>query len=118
MDEVFREVRRAADPARLTESERKHVPVLESPAEVTPGEMFPVTVKVGQEPHPLDAGHFCQSIDLYADQTLVVRVMFTPTAPMPKFTCYLVLTESATLRAVAFCDLHGFWESTQWVRAG
>ena len=118
MDEVFREVRRAADPTRLTESERKHVPVLEAPVEVTPSELFAVTVKVGQDPHPLDAGHFVQSIDLYADQALLARVMFTPTGLMPKLTCYLVLAESVTLRAVAFCNLHGFWESTQWVRVG
>jgi superoxide reductase len=116
MDGVFKEIMHVADPARLTESEQKHVPVIEVPESVAAGKMFPVTVKVGRVPHDVEAAHFVQFIDLYADQTLLARVAFTPTAPKPKITNFLVLTESATLRAVSFCNQHGFWESTRWIR--
>jgi superoxide reductase len=116
MDGVFKTKLRAADPANLTEREEMHVPVIESPYIVAAGEMFPVTVKVGKNPHDMETGHYIQFIDLYAGEALLTRVTFTPTAPKPKFTCFLVLTESARLRAISFCNLTGFWESEQWVR--
>jgi desulfoferrodoxin (superoxide reductase-like protein) len=64
----------------------------------------------------MTAGHYIQFVDLYADQTFLARVTFTPTAPRPKVTFFIELTESTTLRAVAFCNLDGFWESKRWIR--
>jgi superoxide reductase len=116
MKGVFKSVLCVADPAHLTECEQVHVPVIELPSVVPAGEMFPVTVKVGKCPHVMEAGHHIQFIDLYADQTFLSRVTFTPTAPKPKMTYFLVLNESTTLRAVSFCNLDGFWESKHWIR--
>ena len=116
MDDVFKVIRRAMDPSCLTDIEQTHVPVIELPDGVRVGEMFQVTVKVGILPHAMEPGHHIQWVDLYADQTLLSRVTFTPTVPKPKTIHFLVLNESTTLRAVAFCNLDGFWESTQWMR--
>lgn len=116
MDSVFKATKRAADPARLTEIELRHVPVIEAPATIAAGEMFPVTVKIGRVPHVMDGEHYIQFIDLYAGPTYLARVSFTPISPMPKVTYFLVLGESAMLRAVAFCGRDGFWEAEQWLR--
>jgi superoxide reductase len=116
MQEVFKTISRATDLSDLSERERIHVPVVELPDVVMPGEMFPVTVKVGKCPHDMDPGHYVQYIDLYADRTPIARVSFTPTGPLPKMTYFLVLEESTVIRAIAFCNLHGFWESEARIR--
>ena len=111
MKEAFKKIMHAADPTSLTEREERHVPVIEAPEGVAAGQMFPLTVKVGKVPHKLESEHFVQFIDLYADEAFLGRVTFTPIVLMPKATYFLVLEESATLRAVAFCNLHGLWKS-------
>jgi len=115
MEGVFKRILHAADPAHLTGLEQLHVPVIEPPDFVAPGEMFPVTVKVGRVPHEMQPGHYVQFVDLYAGDTFLARASFTPLAPKPKITCYLVLNESTSLRAIAFCNHDGFWESECWV---
>jgi superoxide reductase len=116
LESTFKSVLRVIDPANLTEVEQVHVPVFELPGTVVAGEMFAVTVKVSRHPHVMEAGHYIQFIDLYADQTFLSRVAFTPTAPRPKVTLFVELSESTTLRAIAFCNLDGFWESKHWIR--
>ena len=118
MEGTFKSVLRVADPAHPTESEQVHVPVIELPETIVAGEMFPVTVKVGQHPHVMQAGHYIQFVDLYAEETFLSRVTFTPTAPKPKMTYFIELSESTILRAVSFCNLDGFWESQHWIRVG
>ena len=66
MDRVFREIMHVIDPSSLTESEKAHVPVIDVPAVVPAGEMFPVTVKVGKVPHAVELAHFVQFVDLFA----------------------------------------------------
>ena len=116
VEATFKNVLRVTDPTNLTEVEQLHVPVIEVPGTATAGEMFAVTVKIGKYPHVMEAGHFIQFVDLYADQTFLSRVTFTPTAPRPKITFFVDLSESTILRATAFCNLHGFWESKRWIR--
>jgi superoxide reductase len=91
--------------------ERTHVPMIAYPTPASAQELVPITVKVGDCPHPVEPGHYVQFIDLYVDEVFVSRVTFTPTAVKPKVTHYAVLEESVELRAVAFCTVHGFWES-------
>jgi superoxide reductase len=116
VEPTFKNVLHVIDPANLTETEQVHVPVIEVPSTVTAGEMFAVTVKIARYPHVMEAGHYIQFVDLYADQVFLSRVSFTPTGPKPKITFFIDLIDSTTLRAVAFCNLHGFWESKLWVR--
>jgi superoxide reductase len=116
VDATFKNVLRVTDPADWTEKEQLHAPVIELPGTVTAGEMFAVTVKISRYPHVMEPGHYVQFVDLYADQTFLSRVTFTPTAPRPKVTFFIELSESTTLRAVAFCNLDGFWESNRWIR--
>ena len=116
MDAKFKNILRVTDPAHLTEIEQLHAPIIELPGTVAAGEMFAVTVKIAKYPHVMEAGHYIQFIDLYADQIFLSRVTFTPTAPRPKITFFIELSESTTLRAVAFCSLDGFWESRRWIR--
>ena len=116
MDDVFRTTQHAADPLHLTDVERMHVPVIELPDSIAAHEMFPITVKVGQVPHAMDPEHYIRFVDLYADQTLLSRVTFVPAVLKPKTTFFLEMAEPTLLRAVAFCNLHGFWASEKPIK--
>ena len=91
--------------------EKKHVPVIEAPDEVALGEWFDVKVDVGgQLPHPNERRHFVQSIDLYADETLLGRADFTAVRTCPCASFRVSLEWPAKeLRAYQYCNLHGTW---------
>jgi len=100
----------------------KHVPVITVEGQFVLGRPLDVEVSVGKEiPHPNTVEHHIAWIDLYyvADGgTLPVelgRAEFCThgalaTAPVAKFR--VTLDGPGTLHAVAYCNLHGLWEST------
>jgi len=102
-----------ADPADMTDLEKKHTPVIDAPPTIVEGEPFEVTVEVGKLlKHPNENGHFIQWIELYSGNTFVTRVEFTPTMNEPRITVPVRLEHVHDLKAVARCNLHGAWEST------
>ena len=107
-----------ADPTNLTDMMRKHTPVIEAPDQVKTGEPFAVALKVGGIEgvnHPNLLGHWINWVDLYAGDRLLARTELAPVASQPEATLHISLEEPATLRAVAYCNLHGVWESTKAV---
>jgi len=105
-----------ADPANMTDMMRKHTPLIEVPDEVKAGEPFTVVVKVGGidgVEHPNLLGHWINWVELYAGERLLGRVEFAPVVSQPEATLHVTLQESATLRVLAYCNLHGVWESTK-----
>jgi len=107
-----------ADPANMIDMMRKHTPVIEAPDQVKTGEPFAVALKVGGIEgvnHPNLLGHWINWVDLYAGDRLLARTEFAPVASQPEATLRIALEEPATLRAVAYCNLHGAWESTKAV---
>lgn len=104
-------LRKHADPAHPSEEEKIHVPVITAGSETV--QMNGVTcrnvnVKIGKIPHAMDPEHFINFVDAYENRKFLTRVMFTSGKLCPEFTC-LVSNETASLRIVAFCNLHGYW---------
>jgi len=79
----------------------KHVPVI-----VRDGNK--VTVKVGGNPHPMQADHYILFIEVLAGEK-VYRHDFKEGDTVAEAT---FLIEEKNLKARAYCNLHGFWEST------
>jgi superoxide reductase len=105
-----------ADPANMTDMMRKHTPVIDSPAEVKANQPFVVTVKVGGidgVAHPNVLGHWINWVALYAGDRPLARVEFAPAVSQPQATLSIALEQSATLRVVEYCNMHGVWESTK-----
>jgi len=104
-------VNRPADFKNLTDLEKKHLPVLEAPETVAPGECFELLVEVGKLlAHPNEQNHFIQFLDVYADRTYLARVDFTAVSACAKVTLRLALEAPAEeLRAYAHCNMHGTW---------
>ena len=107
----------------------KHVPVITTKGPVAPGEAFEVEVSVGKEiPHPNTLEHHIAWIALYfvADGSQLpvelARAEFaahgpdTFAEPVLKATVRLPAATnnsnySGKLHAVAYCNIHGLWES-------
>ncbi len=78
----------------------KHVPVIERDGNR-------VTVKVGGNPHPMQADHYILFVEVLAGDK-VYRQDFKEGDSTAEAT---FLIEEQDLVARAFCNLHGFWQS-------
>ena len=96
----------------------KHVPMIAAPASVKAGKPFTITVEVGKTvPHPNTVEHHIKWIQLYALQDgsgYVVELGkfdFGPTFAQPKVTVPVILQKSASIFALAHCNIHGIWDN-------
>ena len=113
----------------------KHVPVIECPDEVKAGELFQVKVSLGKEiAHPNTTEHHISYISLYFHPEgekfthHVGNYEFgahgeAASGPNegPVYTHHSVVTElkidkPGTLYALAFCNIHGLWESSKEIK--
>jgi superoxide reductase len=78
----------------------KHVPVIKA---IDGG--FRVTV--GSVNHPMEETHWIEWVELIAEDSLVYRKVLNPgEAPVAEFK-----TDAKSVRARAYCNLHGLWTS-------
>jgi len=77
----------------------KHVPVIE----VGNGT---ITVKIGSVPHPMEAAHYIEWIELLADDKVYRQYLKPGDAPQATFN----LT-AAKVTAREYCNLHGHWSA-------
>lgn len=108
------ELNRPKDWKNLTDMAKKHVPIIDAPEKVKAREPFTVKIKVGgidNVEHPNTLGHWINWVELYAGERWISRVEFAPEmCDGYVVSLNLALSESATLRAHEFCNLHGVWE--------
>jgi len=105
-----------ADPANMTEAEKKHTPVIECPDVVKAGEPFKVNINVGEIPHVMEEGHHIQWIEVYFKNNFLARIDLTPKFTKPEATITLEKQSkhpTSTLRVIERCNLHGQWEATK-----
>ena len=105
-------------PPEKEEGVEKHVPFIGAPAHANAGEKFNVTIQVGRVvPHPNTLEHNIASIELYAladGSPYVVKVgtaELGPTFADPTVTFTVMLKSPSTLRALAYCNIHGVWDN-------
>lgn len=113
----------------------KHVPMIVAPRSVKAGEKFSVEVSVGKEiAHPNTTEHHIRSILLCFKPDAgkfvyeVGSFEFSahgestegpnqgPILTEPVALAVLKITGSGTLLAVAYCNIHGLWESFQEIK--
>jgi superoxide reductase len=98
----------------------RHSPFIHCEDTAKAGEMFPITVKMGNEyTHPDDFDHYIANMSLFNGETLLTRADFTPGAlgnvkSHATVTFNIVpTTKKLKLTAQAYCTKHGIWESTE-----
>ena len=106
------------------EGKEKHAPVIEAPAQVKVDVPFQVSVTVGKEKrHPNTTAHHIKWIQLFAKpegKTPVVHIAtfdLGPTFAEPQITVPVMLAGPARLYALAYCNIHGIWESSVAIKA-
>jgi superoxide reductase len=97
----------------------RHSPFIHCESSAKKGEMFQVTVKMGNEyTHPDDFDHYIANMSLYNGETLLARADFVPGTlgnikAHATVTFNIIPTSSKlNLVAQAYCTKHGIWEST------
>jgi len=113
----------------------KHVPVIEAPEAVRAGEPFELRVSVGVEiPHPNTTEHHIRWIRLFfhpegekssyelgsyefsAHGESVEGANRGPAYAEPTAAATVKLSKPGTLYALAFCNIHGLWQSAREVK--
>ncbi len=98
-----------------------HTPKIEAPDKVKAGEPFIIHVSVG--PHPNKVEHSIRELHIYFyeegrpfNPIHVASARFAPGITEPELTLKLKLEKSGVLYAVAYCNLHGLWESRKEIK--
>ncbi|MCW8895036.1 MAG: class II SORL domain-containing protein [Sulfurimonas sp.] len=98
----------------------RHSPFIHCEDTAKAGEMFAITVKMGNEyTHPDDFDHYIANMSLFNGEQLLARADFTPGAlgnvkSHATVTFHIVPTgKKLKLTAQAYCTKHGVWESTE-----
>jgi superoxide reductase len=110
----------------------KHVPVIECPDKIAAGEIFSVKVTLGKEiAHPNTTEHHIRWISLFMHAAgekaayQVAHVEFNahgesteganqgPVYTNHEATITMKATKSGVLYALAYCNIHGLWESSK-----
>jgi superoxide reductase len=100
----------------------RHSPFIHCDDSAKTGEMFAITVKMGNEyPHPDDFDHYIANMSLFNGDTLLARADFISGAlgnikSHAQVTFNIIPTgKKLKLTAQAYCTKHGVWESTEKV---
>ena len=103
-------IKTPGDPGNLTDSEKKHIPLITivKKCGLIPEECLDVYVKCGEIQHPMLKEHYIVHIDVYLNQNFISRIKLTPEACNPAGALHLKIHEG-TLSAVASCNIHGVW---------
>ncbi|MEO5361925.1 MAG: class II SORL domain-containing protein [Nitrospirota bacterium] len=115
---LFCGMNKPADPGNLTETEKKHMPVIDCPDTVKAGEPFKVNIKVGEIPHVMQEAHSVQWIEVFSGENFKVRIDLTPVTTLPDVTVTLVKSgkhRTSAIRVVERCNLHGQWEAVKQI---
>jgi superoxide reductase len=98
-----------SDFAAAGDFEKKHTPFITLEPQ---GDTVVVNVEVGHEvSHPNEVGHYITYIQLHAGMTPIARFDFSPEITSPRVCVPVSLPAGTLIRAVAHCNLHGWWAS-------
>ena len=85
------------------EGKEKYLPVMKK-------EGSNCVVKIGSEPHPMEAEHHIEWIELITDEKLITKRFLSPSEkPITEF---FLRQESQQLEARVYCNLHNLWKAT------
>lgn len=92
---------------------KTHEPVIILPDRLEMGQVVNVKVKVGMIPHVMETPHHIQSIELFAGNNSLGKVELDPSKNSSAEADFQVaLNSGMQLKAVAYCNVHGKWESS------
>lgn len=119
MPRIFSYSQLVSDNNEVNEYADKHSPVVTCAPSVAHGSMLKVNVRIGRTiAHPYAADHRFTYVQLWDLETLLAEAHFTlatySSSPiMPEVDFYVRPKVSLRLKALAYCNKHGLWESEE-----
>lgn len=87
------------EPNTVDASREKHVPVIEKTA-------TGARVRIGSVPHPMEAAHYIEWVEIIIDNQVSRKYLKPGDAPEAEFCSW-----SENIIARAYCNLHGLWQN-------
>lgn len=115
-DGLFKGINRVKDPADKTVLEKKHIPVIDAPAEIKAGESFNVDVVIGETIHPMGPSHWIEYLQLNILNEPAGSVNFRSNGFLKAKARFNVTLDdkykgkTIPLVVQLRCNLHGIWE--------
>jgi desulfoferrodoxin-like iron-binding protein len=106
-------IKTPANPAALTDGDKKHIPkivVVKECGLIPNAGCTDVHVKVGEIQHVMQKEHFIRFIDYYLNHKFISRVWLSPESCYPAAALHMNAT-SGTVQAIENCNVHGNWMS-------
>ena len=101
-------IKKPADPANLTEAEKKHIPIVKKTECGLVAECSDVHAVVGEIEHVMQPEHFITYLDYYLDYKFISRVWLSPEVCKPATSLHLA-AGSGKVTVIEHCNLHGNW---------
>lgn len=104
-------IKKPADPANLTDGDKKHIPqivVVKECGLIPGGCCTDVHVRVGEIEHVMEDEHYITCIDYYIDARFISRVWLSPGVCHPACALHLNV-KSGKVQVVEYCNVHGAW---------
>ena len=104
-------IKKPANPAALSEGDKKHIPqivVVKECGLIPGGSCTDVHVRVGEIEHVMQDKHYIRLIDFYLNHKFVSRVWLSPVVCHPAAALHLN-APSGIVTAIENCNVHGNW---------
>lgn len=105
-------IKKPANPAALTDGDKKHIPQLVVVKEcglIPGGCCTDVHARVGTIEHVMTAEHFIQYLDYYVDYKFISRIWLSPGVCHPAAALHLNVKAGSKVQVIENCNLHGNW---------
>lgn len=106
-------VKTPANPAQLSEGDKKHIPQLVVVKEcglIPGGCCTDVHARVGEIEHVMQPKHYITYLDYYLDYKFISRIWLSPEVCHPAAALHLN-AQAGTVTVIENCNVHGNWMS-------
>ena len=104
-------IKQPANPAALTDGDKKHIPqivVVKECGLIPGGSCTDVHARVGEIEHVMQPAHFITSLDYYINHKFISRIWLSPELCHPAAALHLNVS-SGTVTVIENCNVHGNW---------
>ena len=96
-------------PTIKTPIEKEHMPVIKAPQIVNEGELFFISIQVGETIHEMTETHHIERLEGFVNGKQLFSLTLQPTFAEPRITIPMRLYQAAVFKVEAHCSVHGTW---------
>jgi len=101
-------IKKPADPANLTDGDKKHIPIVQKTGCGLVVGCTDVHATVGEIVHVMEAKHFIAYLDYYLNHVFISRIWLSPEVCKPATSLHLAV-DTGKITVIEHCNVHGNW---------